>query len=177
MSELPAAYYSDLGLHNTSVMGRYRDLPVVGYNYEIGNPAAAMALVQMARREEIIAKRRANAAYWRAALDGCAARVAWMEDYPGHAYYQFPLRFPRLRDVTQLDALGEAVQKRGVPLIPPFWGMHRQPAYADSKAICPVSEYASEHVLLFPCYPALTPDDIQYMATVILEEEAACLKT
>ena len=28
-----------------------------------------------------------------------------------------------------LDVLGERIQARGVPLIPPFWPMHLQPAY------------------------------------------------
>ena len=174
------AYYVDLGLHNDSTMGRYRDLACVGMNYEISNPAAACGIVQIERREEIVAGRRESAASWRDALAAAGATpetVVWMDDYPGHAYYQFPLLFPRLRGADDLDVVGERIQARSVPLIPPFWPMHLQPAYKAKwdgprkRAALANAEYASGHVLLFPCYPDLSEDDIAYMAAVITEEE------
>lgn len=171
------AYYVDLGLHNDSTMGRYRNLACVGMNYELSNPAAACGIVQIERREEIVGARRTTAAEWRVQLGASDDRFRPMVDYPGHAYYQFPLLFPRLNGPDSLDVLGERLQARGVPLIPPFWPMHLQPAYAArwsgprKRAALANSEYASGHVLLFPCYPDLSEDDIAYMVAVITEEE------
>jgi len=93
-----------------------------------------------------------------------------MPDYSGHVWYQYPLLFEALSSVEQLDRLGERLVARGVPLIPPFWPMHRQPAYRHLPASCPWADYCSQHMLLFPCYPALTREQVDYMAQVIVEE-------
>ena len=87
------------------------------------------------------------------------------------------LLFPRLNGPEDLDLLGTRLQARSVPLIPPFWPMHLQPAYKATwdgprkRAALANAEYASGHVLLFPCYPDLSEDDIAYMAAVIKQEE------
>jgi dTDP-4-amino-4,6-dideoxygalactose transaminase len=60
--------YSDLGLKNEATVGRYRDLEVVGYNYEISNPAAAFGMAQIDRMGKIIEGRRRAAAAWHAAI-------------------------------------------------------------------------------------------------------------
>lgn len=167
-------YWSDLGLHNTSVMGRYRDLPVTGYNYEISNVAAAFGLAQIPKLPGFIEGRRRAAATWREVLDAeggsHGVKVGYMKDYEGLVYYQFPIVFDRLREISELDELGEKVQARGVSLIPPFWPMSKQPMYLGIPADCPNAEWASEHVLLFPCYPSLKDEQIEYMAKVIVEE-------
>lgn len=168
-------YYTDLGLHNTKTMGRYRDLACLGFNYELSNPAAAFAIEQINRLPEIIRDRQAAAATWRQRLDGLDVRL--MPHYDGHVYYQFAIWFADLKD-GQLDVLGEKLIARGVPFIPPFWPMHMQPQYRDRwrevmVEPCPMAEAAANHVLMLPCYPDLEPLEIAWMAQQI---EAAYAK-
>lgn len=167
-------YFCDLGLHNDQTMGRYRDLPVVGFNYEMSNPAAAFGLKQIDRLPEIIAGRQRAASWWREQLSGRPG-IRLMPHYPGHVYYQMALAFDRLADdvaaPTGLDRLGEALLAHGVPLIPPFSCMHEQPAYRKAHGRTPVlnAKWAEAHVLLFPCYPALTQVDVLWLAETITE--------
>lgn len=171
-------FYSDLGLHNDSTVSRYRDLPVVGYNYEISNVAAAFGLSQIRNLETNIQRRRKVADMWRSRLaEGDAAggladgdEIVWMDDYPGHCYYQFPLMFKGLKTIEQFDDMTRRIEARGVALIPPFWPMHLQPMYRGLKFYCPNAEYASTHVLMFPCYGALSSNQVDYMVTVVVEE-------
>ncbi len=165
--------YSDLGLRNDSTMARYRDLEVVGYNYEISNPAAAFGIAQVDRLPEMITARQTVAGYWRDALSAYAwPAVSQMDPYDGHVWYQYPVRFETLVDYHELDKLGQRLLDRGVPFIPPFWPMHMQPAYAAlrEQSWCPTAEYCSGHVFLFPCYPSLSREQVRAMAAVIMEE-------
>ena len=166
--------WSDLGLHNDMTAGRYRDLPVIGYNYEISNVAAAFGLSQIRNLQMSIDKRRIAADRWREILGVYTASlddsITWMDDYPGHCYYQFPLMFNGLKGVEQLDDLVGRLERMGVSLIPPFWPMHWQPMYRHLEAECPNSEYAGTHVLMFPCYGALTLAQIEFMVQVIVDE-------
>ncbi|MBA7535342.1 GDP-perosamine synthase [subsurface metagenome] len=163
--------WSDLGLKVDTTMGRYRDLEMIGFNYEIGNVACAFGIAQMDRLQEIVDGRRNSARMWREALADSEG-IVQMAEYDGHVWYQYPLLFERLENVDQLDAMGERIVARGTPLIPPFWPMEKQPPYSGIEADCPQSTYASEHVFLFPCYPALTEEQVEYMAGVIMEEYA-----
>lgn len=165
-------YFSDLGLHNDQTMGRYRNLPVVGFNYEMSNPAAAFGIKQLDRLKEIVDGRRQVASWWREALTG-APGVRLMPDYPGHVYYQWPIAFTQLDDdvggIRGLDRLGGKLLEHGVPLIPPFSCMHRQPAYwkAHGQKEFPNAQWAETHALLFPCYPDLTREQVEGMAGTI----------
>jgi dTDP-4-amino-4,6-dideoxygalactose transaminase len=170
-------YWSDLGLHNTSAMGRYRDLPCIGYNYEMSNVAAAFGLSQIRLLASNVEKRRKAASLWREALgeelaaSGMEGSLFLVEDYPGHCYYQFPIRFELLKTVEELDGLGRRLLDNGVPLIPAFWPMHRQPMYRDMGVNdCPVSEYCAEHTFMFPCHGGLSPSDVEYMASVVVRQ-------
>jgi len=175
-------FYSDLGLHNDSTVSRYRDLPVIGYNYEISNVAAAFGLSQIRNLQKNIERRRQAAASWRTILEVLCAdlaeedRVSWMKDYPGHCYYQFPLMFHGLKTIEQFDEMTTRIESRGVALIPPFWPMNVQPMYKELGFKCPMAEYASTHVLMFPCYGALMTDQIEYMVGVIVQEYKRTIK-
>jgi len=161
-------FFTDLGLHNTKTMGRYRDLAVLGFNYEISNPACAFGIAQIDRMGEINNDRRQVARWWVEELAHIPG-LKLMPLYAGHVHYQWPIWFSELNGLAELDALGENLLARGVALIPPFWPMHMQPQYRDRHSEvmvfdCPRSVAASEHVIMFPCYPDLSHEQVRWLA-------------
>lgn len=137
----------------------------VGYNLRFNDVQAAVGRRQLALLEDFIAKRRAVAARYDAALSEIP-ELALPAERPGTrmVYHLYPLR---CRDAAARDGLREHLKTRGIETgIHYPIANHLQPAMASrgTPAFLPQAEAVARTTVSLPMFPSLTDADL---ATVI----------
>lgn len=140
----------------------------VGFNFRMTDVQAAIGLVQLGKLNEMIARRRALAAEYRAALADVPGLILPTDPPYGTTNYQsfsvilteeYPTARNDLMAMLQADGLSS---RRGV------MASHREPAYADHPARpLPNTEYLSDRSIILPMYHQMTSDDIERVATIV----------
>lgn len=131
----------------------------LGYNYRLDEMSAALGLAQVARLDEILAKRARVAAWYSARLaDVEGVAVPTMSDTtttPSWFVYVV-----RLRDLATRAQVMRELGTRGIPSRPYFPPIHLQPFYrADfgfRPGAFPISEAAGDTCLALPFYGTMT---------------------
>jgi dTDP-4-amino-4,6-dideoxygalactose transaminase len=144
---------------------------VVGYNFRMTDPSAAIGLVQLRRLPGWQAKRNANAAFYDGALK--SVRIPTVPVGREHVYHQYTVR---VREGVDRDAALKRLNERGVgarvyyPL-----PIHRQPVFAKRAEYrglsLPETERATREVLSLPVHPLLTEEERAFVAA---EVNASC---
>jgi dTDP-4-amino-4,6-dideoxygalactose transaminase len=144
---------------------------VVGSNFRMTDPCAAIGLVQLRRLPGWQDKRRANAAFFDRELRGVTVPTAPAGRH--HVYHQYTVR---VRPGVDRDAVLRRLNERGVgarvyyPL-----PIHEQPVFARRTGyealVLPETERATREVLSLPVHPSLTDEEPAY---VVAEVNAAC---
>lgn len=142
-----------------------------GYNFKFTNLQAAVGLAQLRKIENLIQKRRNNAAYLTSLLRGIPdLQLPEEKEHEFSVYFSYPLllKRPGLR-----DKLKEFLEQRGIEVRTVFRPMCAQPYYRDLLAAenqsYPHAEFVGENGLYVGCYPRLTPEQLNYMADMIKE--------
>lgn len=137
---------------------------VVGGNFRLDAIQAAVLRVKLPLLAAWTARRRANAARYRALFQGRAgvpAELVLPPDSEGHIYNQFVIRAPRrdeLRAYLEAAGIGSEIYYP-MPL-------HLQPCFRGlgyREGACPEAERASREVLALPIYPELREDEQAYV--------------
>ena len=151
---------------------RYRH-EILGYNFRLTDIQAAIGLAQLARLEELTARRIANADYLTRNLP---EHVVTPTVRPGnrHVFHQYTIRVPERRD-EMAQRLREAGVGTGVHYPIPI---HQQKLYADLgyRDSLPVAERASREVLSLPVHPALSESDLAEVARAVARLEPAAAR-
>lgn len=148
---------------------RYRH-EVLGYNFRMTDPAAAIGRVQLKRLDGFNGKRRANAAALNEALAGIPGLVTPPE-LPGrrHVYHQYAVRltedFPLSREEFAQALKAEGVESdihypAPITRQPFFTGLGEWPSM-------PVAEQAAAEVLSLPVHPGLDEKDMAAVAEAV----------
>jgi dTDP-4-amino-4,6-dideoxygalactose transaminase len=129
----------------------------VGYNYRMSDLHAAVGLAQLARLDQIVARRRQLAARYDQAF---AADTLWqtpfVPEYAEPNYQSYILQLTADAPLERNDLLA-ALRARGIAAKPGIMSIHREPAFHGRCAgALPSSEQASDRSLLLPLYPELT---------------------
>lgn len=128
----------------------------VGGNFRLDALQAAVLRVKLPHLASWTAKRRVNAARYRALFAAAKLPADFIlpTDAPGHIYNQFVVRAPRR------DALRDALAKAGVGTEIYYPGpLHLQACFAElayERGSMPHAERACAEVLALPIYPELT---------------------
>jgi dTDP-4-amino-4,6-dideoxygalactose transaminase len=140
---------------------------VVGYNFRMTDPSAAIGLVQLKRLPGWQVKRNANAAFYDGALK--SVRVPTVPPGREHVYHQYTVRVP---EGVDRDAVLKRLNERGVgarvyyPL-----PIHRQPVFARrpeyGAVVLPATERATREVLSLPVHPSLTEEERAFVAAEV----------
>ena len=134
----------------------------VGFNYRMTDLQAAIGLVQLAKLDSMVARRREQAARYQHLL-GHLAGVGLPADPPwGTTNYQsFSVTLPdgvdRDRVMTRMLADGIAT-RRGV------MAAHLEPAYPANSVPLPVTERLASSAIILPLFHALEPDAQTWIA-------------
>jgi dTDP-4-amino-4,6-dideoxygalactose transaminase len=135
------------------------DVTELGYKYNLTDIQAALALAQMARAEEMRARREAIARRYREAL-GAFPALRVPEVAPGvrHAWHLYQIA------VTLRDALATSLREHGIGTSVHFKPLHLFPYYQRALGVgpgqFPVAERCFAETLSLPIYPDLSDTDV-----------------
>jgi len=143
---------------------------ILGYNLRTSDIMAAIGLAQLKKLEMFNEMRRKNAAYITAVLrkiDGLKAPVE--VEGRKHIYHQYGFRVTEDYHLTR-DGLLEKLNKAGIGARKGyFMPIYEQPFYRDMgfPQDCPVAKKVLDQIIELPIHPALTEEDLKFMAETI----------
>jgi len=138
---------------------------VVGYNYRLTSPQAAVGAVQLAKLDDFVTARRRNGALMDAGLASVPG-IALPRVVPGGraAPWKYTLRLTADPAVLDVTTLVDELRKEGVPAARRYpIPLTRQPIFAGnpSNRTCPVSDRCASTAFCLPVHPAVGPEDVQ----------------
>jgi perosamine synthetase len=144
----------------------YMDYVELGYNFRMSDITAALGIAQLKKVEKIIEMRRGNARQMSARL----ARVTEIElprqpDNYFHLYQMYTIKVKE--GEKKRDALSAYLAQKGILTKVFFSPVHLTQYYREKlgyRCKLPVTERLSRQVLTLPMYPALTEDEIDFVA-------------
>jgi len=138
----------------------------VGFNYRMTNLQAAVGVAQMARIDEFLARKRAIAAQYQAALADVPGLTLPVER-PGYTniYWMVSLLIAHPYPLTR-DELILALRERHIDSRPFFHPLDTLPPYYSSTP-CPTALTLSRQGINLPSAPSLTDDQVAYICTVL----------
>lgn len=142
----------------------------LAFGYRMTEMAAAVGLVQHARRQELLARRKELARRYFAQLQGLAW-ATFPERTFESAWWVFPVLAPH-REFR--DRLRARLANAGVETRTYFVPLHRQP-HLRKYATCdyPAAESLSARGFYLPLYPDLTDDDVDYICEMLRSEKGS----
>lgn len=162
---------SDFQRHNadTPLIESY---PVVGYNVRITDIQAAVGVVQMRRLPEMLRLRRQIAEGYQQRLSQCSQIVLPREPENCQGNWQsYMLSLQPEAGMTPLAVMTE-LHRQGIPTRRGVMASHHEPCYQDTDIAriphLPNTDYAVAHNLQLPIHPALTEEQIDYVAKGLL---------
>jgi perosamine synthetase len=136
---------------------------VVGFNYRMTNIAAAIGCAQLQRVDEVIAKKREIAAWYRERLEDVEELEFQREAPWAHAVYW-------MVSITVKPAVREALMayllEAGVETRPFFHPAHTLPMYPRDEGF-PVAERLGASGINLPSYPQLTEDEVDEVCAAV----------
>jgi len=148
----------------------YMDYVTLGYNFRMSDITAALGITQLEKIDKLIEMRRGNANR----LSTKLSQVSEIEvPHPPegfvHVYQMYTIRVKGGQE--KRDALSAYLARKGIMTKVYFSPVHFTHFYKNGLGYnceLPVTERLSQQVLTLPMYPALTEDEIDYMADRII---------
>ncbi|MEM4293282.1 MAG: DegT/DnrJ/EryC1/StrS aminotransferase family protein [Thermoplasmata archaeon] len=142
---------------------------IIGYNFKLMDFAPALAIVQLKKADEIIAKRRENVKYLNDCLSQFSDILKLPKLNPNVSYLAYPLilnpeKTTRAKFQKMLEA--EGIESR------PIFGCipTQQPAYSHMKkeweGKLPNAEFVGKNGFYIGCHQYLDEDDLNYIVDV-----------
>lgn len=159
---------SDLARHGATRFVR-ESYDEVGFNYRMTDVQAAIGVVQLRRLPEILAKRRALADFYDAALRGHPViRTPLRPAHVGWNVQSYAVQLAGF-DAARRDGVIDRLLERGVATRPGVMTSHREPAYAAVRVSLPVSEAASDGSMILPVHGGLSPAEQGEVVDALLD--------
>ena len=144
----------------------YMDYIALGYNFRMSDITAALGIAQLKKIDAVIEMRRGNAELLSAKL----SRIAEIEvprplDSFFHVYQMYTIRVNKGKE--ERDALSAYLAKQGIMTKVYFHPVHQTHFFKNElgyKCDLPITENLSRQVLTLPMYPALTENEIDFIA-------------
>ena len=150
------------------------DVVARGFNFRLDELRAAIGLVQLGRLTEMNAARRLAWSQYRELLDGVdGITVPFVEkDETEPAFHLAVVVLPEGVPRAEVQKM---LASRGIQSSVHYPPMHRFQAYADGgeNRPLPLTEQISERILSLPLHPYLNADEVELVATALLESVAA----
>jgi len=147
----------------------------LGYNYRMTEIAAAIGKVQIKKIDEVTQKRIGNARNLSSKIRDIPA-ITPQATIPNvkHVYYQYTVRLDEKMAGMTREELQSKLAAKGIET-DVHWPapIHLQPWYQETfgyrPSMFPNSEKLAETVLSLPIHPAVTPQEIKYIADALHE--------
>ena len=148
----------------------------LGYNYRLDEMSAALGIRQLARIEELLAKRQ-QVADWYGERLGDVAGVALATVAPETTRMSWFVYVVRLDPAVDRDRVAAELAERGVPTRSYFAPLHLLPFYRERFGFgpgdFPVTEAVAASTLALPFSGTMSADQVDYVATILSEAMAA----
>jgi perosamine synthetase len=143
----------------------------LGFNYRLPDVQCALGLSQLDKLERFLARRRALAARYLAALaDVPGLRAPAVAPGVAHAWHLFPVLLDLDRLTADRRAVYRALRAEGIGVnvhyIPVYWHPYYQ-RRGYPRGLCPVAESAYERLLTLPLFPAMEDHDLDDVVTAL----------
>jgi len=175
-----AKRYRRLSLHGITADGwkRYRlggkwfyEVVEMGYKYNLTDVAAAMGLVQLEKLDGFDARRREIARAFGERLRDLPDLA--LPEEPAHVRHAWHLYIVGLTAAARVDreTFINQLTEQGVGTSVHFIPAHLHPYYAERlghrRGDLPRAEAAFDGAISLPLYPAMTDDDVEYVASAV----------
>ncbi|HDS1236118.1 UDP-4-amino-4-deoxy-L-arabinose aminotransferase [Pluralibacter gergoviae] len=143
-----------------------------GFKYNLADINAAIALVQLAKLEQLNARRREIARHYLRALADTPFLPLSLPEWPHHhAWHLFIIRVDEAACGISRAGLMEALKARGIGTGLHFRAAHTQKYYRERypQLRLPNSEWNSERLCSLPLFPDMTPEETSRVITALRE--------
>jgi perosamine synthetase len=167
------------GMNASAAQRHASDKPILesyletGYNYRMTDIQAAVGLVQLAKLDQVVARRRSLAARYHELLDGVPGLSPVRDPHWGTGTYQsFWVLLDEAYPLTR-DELLAALAEAGVSARRGIMAAHLEPAYAGHPAApLPVTERLTRDSLILPLFHTMTEEQQDRVVAVIRQQAA-----
>ena len=136
---------------------------MLGYNYRMTDISAAIGVAQLKRVDRFNEQRINNAMYYNRKLDNEGIQKPFIAKNVKHVFHQYTIRVKgRDKFLMHLENNGIGY---GVYYPTPI---HKQPMFSVyNKLTLPEAEHVCEEVVSIPVHPALSKEELEYVAEVV----------
>lgn len=140
--------------------GWYYEMQALGYNYRLTDIQAALALSQLQRADQMLARRKLLAERYHHALVNLPLKLPVISEEIGHAYHLFVIR------LAQRTELYDYLKKQQILCQIHYIPVHLHPYYQSlgfKKKQFPNAESFYETCMSIPLYPSMTDEQQDYV--------------
>lgn len=148
----------------SSQLQYWHDLP--GYNYRMTNICAAIGLAQLEKVDEILAKKRQLAEWYRNGLKNLPLIT---HDETGNVRHSFWMCSILLNEAKHRDPLREHLKTAGIETRPLFYPAHLMAMYQKQDEKHPVAESLGSRGINLPSWPGMTREQTDRVIQTIQE--------
>lgn len=134
----------------------------LGFNYRLTEIAAGLALSQLTRLDEYVARRHRIAEGYDGELSDLPLQLPWQHPDCYSSYHLYPIRVPQGRGGPTQRQVYEALQAVRINVNIHYIPVHRQPYYEAlgfKAGYCPQAEQYHRETISLPMFPTLSADD------------------
>ncbi|HEX5450783.1 MAG TPA: UDP-4-amino-4,6-dideoxy-N-acetyl-beta-L-altrosamine transaminase [Candidatus Limnocylindrales bacterium] len=148
----------------------YHEMQSLGFNYRITDVGCALGLSQLRRLDAFLARRRAIAARYTAALatvPGLSLPAVAPDVSPAWHLYVI-----RTADPSRRRPLFDAMRRQGLGVQVHYIPVYRHPYYEDlgySEGLCPKAEGYYARAISIPIFPAMSDADVERVITCVAD--------
>lgn len=140
----------------------------LGYNFRLSDINCALGLGQLARIDEIVAKRREVARWYQEILAGEDRLIVPTEQDGCHiSWFVFVVRLKEQYGLQQRNDLLDTMARQKIHVSNYFPPVHLQPfiaqAYGHQPGDFPIAEAASQRTVALPLHSQLSADDVAFV--------------
>lgn len=152
----------------------YYEVVAIGYKFHLGDPAAALGMVQLGRADEFMARRAEIAEQFSKAFAGLSGlKLPAEAKWATHAWHLYVLRLdPEVIDGGR-DGLIADLGANSIGSSVHFIPLHHHPAFAEEGAefaeFLPETEKYYKTAVSLPLFPGMSDQDVQDVITVVTE--------
>ncbi|MCL4367003.1 DegT/DnrJ/EryC1/StrS family aminotransferase [Patescibacteria group bacterium] len=160
--------YRDQGLTKNDRRKYHYWHNVVGYNYDMSNLQAAVALAQLERIETLIAKKRLIKKIYESYLvDAIDITINPSMEWANSIYWMFSVLLSKKSKISR-NSLIRKLHEKGIDSRPFFYPIHTLPPYATGQSF-PIAEDLAKRGLNLPSSVLLTKNQIKYICQTLKE--------
>jgi len=140
------------------------DVDDLGYNYRMDDIRGALLLAQFERLKRDISRRQELREAYISALKGIKGLII---PYKNHSHQSSNYIFPvvlKESDTKKRDRVRKRLAEAGIETSVHYPPVHLFSIYDSFRCPLPNTEYVAENEITLPFFPALTMDDIEYIA-------------